>query len=214
MTMRMRRATVLMAGLVSALPAMAATCPGTVVFQDAYTTPNPALNVAPAPESTVTVKDGKAEVVFLKQGMARMGEYRGAPYGDVNVCLTFATPSTDKAEDQTAGIVFWATDDNNFYILEITVNGQVAVGQQVNGGAYTHPVPWAVNAAVATGTGASNTLRVQTRGNVATVFVNDQQVGTATGTPPPGGGLVGFYSSSSVTSLSTWDVSGLTVATP
>ncbi len=212
--MRERLGIALVAGLISGLPAMAATCPGKMVFQDAYTTPNPNLNVAPAAESTIAIKDGKAEVAFLKPGMARMGEYRGMPYGDVNVCLTFATPSTNKAEDQSAGIIFWATDDNNFYILEITVNGQVAVGQQVNGGAYTHPVPWAVNAAAATGTGASNTLRVQTRGNVATVFVNDQQVGTMTGTPPPGGGLVGFYTASSSTSLSTWDVSGLTVATP
>ena len=193
---------------------MAATCPGTVVFQDAYTTPSPALNVAPAPESTLTIQGGKAEVAFLKQGMARMGEYRGTPYGDVNVCLTLATSSTDKAEDQTAGIVFWATDDNNFYMLEITVNGQFAVGQQAQGGAYTHPIPWAANAAVAQGVGASNTLRVQTRGNVATLFINDQQVGTVTGTPPAGGGLAGFYTSSSSTSLSTWDMSGYAVATP
>ena len=64
------------------------------------------------------------------------------------------------------------------------------------------------------GAGASNTLRVQTRGNVATLFINDQQVGTLTGTPPAGGGLAGFYTSSSSTSLSTWDISGYTVATP
>jgi hypothetical protein len=213
-TMKMRMATVLVAGLISALPAMAATCPGTVVFQDAYTAPNPALNVTPLPESTLTVKDGKAEVVFLKQGMARMGEYHGTPYGDVNVCLTFATPSTDKAENQTAGLVFWSADENNFYALEFTVNGQFAVLQQANGGDYTHPIPWAVSAALVQAPGGSNTLRVQTRGNVATLFINDQQVGTVTGTPPSGGGLVGFYAASSTTSLSTWDISGLTVATP
>ncbi len=212
--MRNRIAIAAILGVCWEAPATAATCPGTVVFQDAYTTPNPALNVTPAAESTVTVKDGRAEVAFLKQGMARMGEYRGMPYGDANFCVTLATPSTDSVGDQSAGLIFWATDDNNFYVLEISLNGQFAVGQQVNGGIYTHPVPWAVNAAVASGAGASNTLRVQTRGNVATVFVNDQQVGTLTGTPPTGGGLTGFYTSSSSTSLSTWDVSGLTVATP
>ncbi len=212
--MRMRRSIVLVAVFISALPAMAATCPGTVVFQDAYTTPNPALNVAPLSGSTITVKDGKAEVVFSQQGVARMGEYLGTPYGDVNICLTFATPSTDKAENQTAGLVFWATDYNNFYALEFTVNGQFAVLQQVNGGDYQHPLPWGVSPALAQAPGASNTLRVQTRGNVATLFINDQQVGTVTGTPPSGGGLVGFYTASSTTSLSTWDVSALTVAKP
>jgi hypothetical protein len=201
-------------GLSTVMPAVAATCPGTVVFQDAYASPNAALNVVAAPESAIAVKDGKAEVVFLKQGMARMGEYRGMPYGDVNVCLTVATPATDKAEGQKAGLVFWATDDNNFSMLEITVDGQFSVGQQVNGGDYQHPLPWQTSKALAQGTGATNTLRVQTRGNVVTLFINDQQVGTLTGTPPPGGGLIGFYSGSSTTSLSTWDFSGLTVAKP
>jgi hypothetical protein len=200
--------------LTSVVPAMAATCPGTPVFQDAFTTPNSTLNIEPAPEATVTVKDGKAEVVFLQQGKERIEQYHGAPYGDVNLCLTIATPATDKAEDQSAGLVFWATDYNNYSMLEVSLSGQLTVIQEASGGNFQHLLPWHANAALAKGAGASNTLRVQTKGNVATFFVNDQQVGTVTGTPPSGGGLVGFYASSSSTSLSTWDFSGFSVATP
>jgi hypothetical protein len=44
------------------------------------------------------------------------------------------------------------------------------------------------------------------------LFINDQQVGTLTGTPPAGGGLVGFDALSSDTSASTLIFTGFTVA--
>ena len=66
------------------------------------------------------------------------------------------------------------------------------------------------------GTGKSNTVRVLTKGNTATLFVNDQQVGTFDGTPPAGGGMAGFIGDSSdqMTAPVTFDFTDFAVAIP
>jgi hypothetical protein len=72
------------------------------------------------------------------------------------------------------------------------------------------------SAAVVKGMGKTNALRVQTKGNLATLYVNGQQVETLTGQPPAGGGFVGFYaeSESTYTAKETWDIGNFTVAMP
>ena len=212
--MRMRRSTVLMAVLISAMPAMAATCPGTVVFHDAFSTLNPTLNGETTAGSKVTVQGGKAEITFLKAPMGRAMEYQGTPYGDGNVCLTVSPLASDKAEDQTAGIIFWAADLDNIYVFEIQVGGQFCVAKLAQNTTWTLAVPWQASAAIQKGVGVANALRVQTLGNTATFFINDQQVGSLTGTPPAGGSMVGFFAGSSSANAVTWDISDMTVSKP
>jgi hypothetical protein len=64
--------------------------------------------------------------------------------------------------------------------------------------------------------GKTNTLRVQTKGTVATLYINGQQVESLSGQPPAGGGYVGFYAESEAayTAKETWDISNFTVAMP
>jgi hypothetical protein len=199
-----------------ALPVTAAAaCPGTQVFQDPFTTPNPALNVSAMSESTVKIQAGKAEVAFLLVNSGRAFEY-GTQYGDATICATFATLATDKPENQAAGVLFWGPDYTTYYTLEVIPgSGQFGVAQLVPGGSWALPVAWTASPAVVKTMGGTNTLRVQTKGNTATLFVNDQQVGTVTGTPPAGGGLVGFWvGSSNTTATDTWDVTNFSVAIP
>jgi len=162
----------------------------------------------------VTVQGGKAEITFLKVPMARAMEYQGTQYGDGSVCLTVTPLASDKAEDQTAGIIFWASDLNNFYVFQVQVNGSFCVSQLSLNGTWTFAVPWQTSAATKQGVGVANTLRVQTAGITATLFINDQQVGTFTGTPPGGTSQVGFYAGSSTKTAVTWDVSDLSVTKP
>ena len=91
--MRTMLAAAALLGLPFALPAAAAPCPGTVVLQDSYATPNPALDPT-VNESKITIQGGKAEVTFLQAG-SRNEEYAGKKYGDANLCGTFATAKTD-----------------------------------------------------------------------------------------------------------------------
>jgi hypothetical protein len=197
------------------LPAAAAPCPGIVVLQDSFAAPNPALDATANPQSKVTIQGGKAEVTFLQAGMGRSEEYAGTQYGDANLCGTFATATADKAENQAAGIIFWGTDYTTFYSLQIIpASGQFAVVQLVPGTGWATSLAWTASAAIVKTMGAANTLQVQTKGNVATLFINGQNVGTFKGTPPSGGGVVGFSVSTSSTSLDTWDVSDFSIAVP
>jgi hypothetical protein len=55
---------------------------------------------------------------------------------------------------------------------------------------------------------------VQTKGNAASLYINNQLVETFSAVPPAGGGVVGFYtqSDSAWTTKETWQISNLTVA--
>jgi hypothetical protein len=202
--MRNGVAAAVLLSVMSALPAMAASCPGTVLLQDAFTTANPALDTTAYPQSKITIGGGKAEVGLLQAGFGRAEEYIGLRYGDLNVCASVSTPATDKAEGQLAGIVFWGADYGAYYIFEINPgNGQYSVAQRAEAGTWTYPVSATASTAITQGMGATNTLEVQTRGTTATFLINGQQVGTITGTPPAGGGLIGFYGASQTTATGT-----------
>jgi hypothetical protein len=198
----------------SVLHAAAATCPGTVVAQDAFTSPSPTWDATAYPQSKIAIQGGKAEVSLLQPGFVRAEEYWGARYGDVNVCVTAGTLATDKSEGQVAGLIFWAVDYNVYYVLLVnSANGQFEVGSKLPTGQWAFPVAWTASPAIVQGMGKANALRVQTKGTTATLFVNDQQVGSITGTPPAGGGQVGFYSESlsTATSTDTFDFSNFVV---
>ena len=146
----------------------------------------------------MTVQGGKAEITFLKAPMGRAMEYQGTQYGDGNVCLTVSPLASDKAEDQTAGIIFWAADLDNFYVFEIQVSGAFCVAEALA------EQNLDVCRAVAGQRGNSKRewawrMRCAFKhvGKTATFFINDQQVGTFTGTPPGGRSQVGFFTGSS-----------------
>ena len=201
-------ATVALFCFLSLLPAAAATCPGTAILQDGFTTANTSLDQSPYAQSKIAIQGGKAELTLIQPGYVRSEEYWGKQFGDVNACVTVAMPATEKAEGQTAGIIFWAADYNSYYTFEINAgSGQYQVGQKLPAGTWAFPVGLTASPAIVQGVGKANTLRVQTRGNAVTLFINDQQVGTVTGTPPAGGGQVGFIgeSQTSASGPDTWD---------
>jgi len=163
---------------------------------------------------SLTINGGNAEANFQKPGISIPMQYMAAQFGDVSVCATVSAPATDKAEDQSAGVIFWAVSSTNYYCFEVSVNGQFIVAHQNAPGDWDVPLPWEPSAAIQKGVGVTNVLRAQTVGGVATFFINGQQVGTFTDTPPPGGGLTGFILSSSNTSPQTMDVSDFSVSIP
>jgi hypothetical protein len=202
-------------GVFSALQAAAATCPGTVVFQDPFTAANANLNVAALDTSTVSIAGGKATIAPTKPSIWRGLIYFTDQYGDASVCTTFNTLATDKLENQDAGVIFWAKDYGSFYAFVASPGvGTFAVLQMVPGAtSFAVALPWTASSAIQKVAGAPQSLRVQTKGTQALLFINDQQVGTmTTGAPPVGGGLVGMYGGSSDTSASTLVFTGFTVA--
>lgn len=179
--------------LFSALHAIAATCPGNVIAQNQFTAPSPAWDSTPAPQSKIAFQGGKATVSILQGNMARVLEDWGSRFGDVNICVTVATVATETPNSQIGSVLFWAVDYNAYYLLQVNgTNGQFAVAQRLPNGQWAYPIGWTASPAIVQGVGKSNALRVQTKGNTATLFINDQQVGTFKGTPPTGGGQAGF----------------------
>ena len=110
---------------------------------------------------------------------------------------------------------------NKYFVVERTCfevllrsSGQFQIAQNA-AGSWPFVVTSAPNnAAVVQGMGKADTLRVQTKGNTAWLYINNQLVNVLSGTAPAGGGVVGFYaqSDSSLTAKETWQVSNLTVA--
>jgi hypothetical protein len=196
-----------------ALPAAAA-CPGTVVFTDLFKTPNPALDLTANAQSAVAIAAGKAEITFLQTGVSRNEEYSNTQYGDANICAAFTVPKTDKAVNPALGIIFWGASYTSFYSFQIQpVAGTMSLAQMTATG-WTFPIAWTANAAVVKTLGAVNTLEVQTKGASITLLINGLTVATSSGTPPAGGGVVGFTVSGSTTNLDTLDITSFTVAIP
>lgn len=199
----------------STLPVAAASCPGTPVLQDSFNSVNSALSPTPNDSSTIAIQGGKAEISVTKATYARTEIYSGLRYGDANICVTVATPPTDTAQKQDAGIVFWADGYGAYYTFEITPEGMFSVAQ-LAGGKWSYPLHLTASPAIVQGTGKTNTLRVLTKGSSATLYINDQQVTAFDGTPPAGGSMAGFIGDASgeLTGSVTFDFTNFIVAVP
>jgi hypothetical protein len=184
-------------------------------MQDSFNSANSALNIKPNDNATIAIQGGKAEMEVLKATQARTELYSGLRYGDANICVTVTTPATDTAQKQDGGIAFWADGSDSFYCFEITPEGMFSVAQ-LSQGKWSYPVHLTASTAIVQGTGKTNVLRVLTKGNTATLYINDQQVGTFDGTPPAGGGMVGFAADASdqLAGSVKWDFADFAVAIP
>ena len=89
------------------------------------------------------------------------------------------------------GLVFWAKDSNEYYVVLVSVGGWVGI-ERNTAGRFLMPVAWRESDAIKKGEGAENHIKVATKGNKATIFINGKEVISFTGQPPQGGSLVGF----------------------
>ncbi|MGH7807567.1 MAG: hypothetical protein ACRENT_05695 [Thermodesulfobacteriota bacterium] len=122
-----------------------------------------------------------------------------------------------KSDDPTysAGLIFWAKDSSDYYYFLVTSDGWYSVKRWVNQRSLA-PVDWRKSPAIKNGLGQTNHLRVVTRGNKATVYVNDTELITFSGQPPQGGSFVGMisFSPEKATNKNVWEFSELKVTKP
>ena len=112
-----------------------------------------------------------------------------------------------------AGLSFWAEDIENCYIAGICpANGNISL-IRIMKGKDVFPLPWDHSDAVKTGSDAVNKLRVVTKGNSITMYVNGQEVGSFNGKPPDGGGMIGVVGSAGKEAY-IWEYSNLMVKKP
>jgi len=140
----------------------------------------------------------------------------GLSLNAVEVCATFAMPeTTSDASRSYAGLLFWVTDKDNFYQAVISPNGMFTVARKAAGRIVaTLPVNWTQSAAVKTGPGAKNVLRVTANGQNITLHINDTEVARFRGQPPEAASHAGIVASSAPSAVDTWRVSGFSAADP
>jgi hypothetical protein len=184
--MKRKMATLAMAMAVVLL-AVTTSLAGKVLFEDKFTSMDPSWG---APGPIMDVKDGKFIITpsvnttqtVLNQANIFPNDMEGS------FAMTFVTAP---APSWGSGLVFWAKDYNEYYAVLINVEGWFAVQRNVSG-RYLLPVAWRASDAIKKGVGAENQIKVATKGNKATVFINGKEVISLSGQPPQGGTLVGF----------------------
>ena len=162
-----------------------------VLFEDKFATLDPSWA---APGANIGAKDGKLTITpdknmtqtYLNQANILPNDM------EADYTVTFV-----KAADPTygSGLIFWAKDYNDWYCLLTNPNGWFAVQHQP-AVATCCPWPGAQDDSLKKGEGAENQIKVVTKGNQATIFINGKQVLSFSGQPPEGGSEIGFRVSS------------------
>jgi len=160
------------------------------------------------PDANWSVTDGKLRITPLLNSSALLiNQQRGFKDADVTVDVKMS-----KGEDmgQLGGLIFWAKGYNDCYAMVVSADGRFAVGRKLVG-RWINPIAKTENAAVKTGIGQLNKLRIRTQGNHVTAYVNGTEVATLIGEAPQEGGYIGLYGESAETSQNIWDFTNVTV---
>jgi hypothetical protein len=176
-----------------------------VQHQDKFTASDPGWG---APDANWSVADGKIRVTPLMNSSAILINH-AHEFRDAEISAEVVM-SKGEDVDQLGGIIFWAKDYNDCYALVISADGKFAVGRKLMG-RWINPIAKTGNAAIHTGVGEMNKLRVRTEGTVLTASINDLEVATLAGEPPAGEFSIGLYGESAETTQNVWDFANVTV---
>jgi hypothetical protein len=176
-----------------------------VLFEDNFATLDPAWGT---PSANLSAKNGK---LILQLGGVTMFSVinQAHRFEDMDACVKVRLAKSDNPKTP-GGLIFWARDSNNYYHLLVSGAGTFSVDRKV--GVRWDTVVWLRDeAAVKKDIGEVNHLRVVTKGNQATLYINDKEVVSFKGEPPQGGSSVGIVGESWEESQSVWEFSDLKI---
>jgi len=179
-----------------------------ILLEDNFATLDPGWGAA---TSNFSAANGKLTLqADLNAGLVGLNQSNRFEDMDASIKVNMA-----KSDDQAwgGGLVFWATDYDNYYAVLVSADGQFTVRRYVNARSLA-PVDWRESPAIKKGVGQVNLLRVVTKGTQAAVYINGTEVVTFNGQPPQGGGFIGVKGSSAEKSQIVWEFSELKVAKP
>jgi hypothetical protein len=175
-----------------------------VLYEDNFATLDPAWGT---PSKYMNAKGGKL-IVQADVTKAQPALNQAYLFEDMDACIKVNLAKSDDLT-QPGGLIFWGKDYNSYYVLWVTANGQFQVARYV--GRWIEVVAWREDAAVKKGLGQVNQLRVVTKGNQATAYINDKEVVSFKGQPPEGGSAVGVSGQSPEKSEAVWEFSDLKI---
>jgi hypothetical protein len=160
----------------------------------------------------------QSDIIMLKDGAVHIVEpgnnaswetYPGFSFTDMDASITI-TPETPNG--YAGGLVFWASAQSMYVFYVADTEGTFCIYHFFPGAsnAWQTVVPWTANAGIKKG--AANTLRVVTKGNSVTLYVNGTSIGTLAVMAPAGGGTVGFIGSGTGKGSTDYAFSNLSVS--
>jgi hypothetical protein len=186
-------------------PSTAALVAGKVQHQDKFPATDPGWGT---PDANWAIAEGKLRITPLVNSSAVLINHtRGLRDADITAEIVMS-----RGEDlgQLGGVIFWAKDYNDCYALVVSADGKFAVGHKLVG-RWINPIAKTGNAAIKTGVGQVNKLRVRTEGNLLTASINDIEVATLAGEPPQGLSYIGLYGESAETTQNVWEFTNVIV---
>ncbi len=190
-------------------PVVAKACPGQVIFSDNFTTMDPAWG---KPDVAAFVTPNHAFGLAATSNKTNGRLYTKNVFGDVDVCVNMFVSMTASADD-IGGLVFWASDENNYYFLAITGDGRYSVLRD-SGGKWSTAVSLTKTNALVAGKVKANALQIGLVGNEATITINAQQIGSFKGEPPKNGGYIGLRVAAGAKGVTAWGFFNLSVTDP
>jgi hypothetical protein len=139
----------------------------------------------------IMLKDGAIHIVESANA-SHWATYPGFDFTDMDASVTITAHT---ATGNAAGLIFWSTGQSDFFMVSVSdANGNFSVIRRLsaNGGSWQTILPFTVSPAIKTGVGAVNTIRIVTKGNSLSLFINGQSIGTLALQAPAGGGTVGI----------------------
>jgi len=112
-------------------------------------------------------------------------------FQDIDYCATANLAESPNPKGSYAGIAFWIVDFKNLYTFQITLDGYATV-YRLKADKWIQLIKDKPAASVKQGTHVANSLRVVTKGNRASFYINGSKFDTITGQAPTGGQHVGF----------------------
>jgi hypothetical protein len=152
-----------------------------VLYEDNFATFSPSWG---APGEALSVKDGKFTITPIP-GYANRVLNQANLFDDADITVE-ATMSQGDDLTQPGGLIFWGKDYNDYYCLNIAMDGRFTISRWFND-RWLYPIAWQNNPEVKTGVGQVNKLRVVTKGRQVTAYINDKEVANPM-EPPAGGG--------------------------
>jgi hypothetical protein len=203
------KAAVLVMALTLLLVAMNLCWAAKVVFEDKFTSLDPAWGSSSA---IINVKDGKLVITPEKNTTQTILNQANVLPNDMEASYSLRFIKAT-APTWGSGLVFWAKDYDEYYAVLINAQGWFGVQRHV-ANRYLLPVAWRESDAIKKGEGVENQVKVVTKGKQATVFINGKEVVTLNGQPPEGGSLIGFKAASGPEGANTAAFSNLIVSQP